>query len=464
MHRAYIAAMSVLIGCAAPESLTRAQTTRVVVQSGGGPSTTPGWIQGAPIRTQVQVGADGETFVGVWLDAPSRAPEGPRRRPPMALSLVVDTSGSMSGEKIRNARLAAASLLESLADGDVVSIYAFSNGVVEIATPTPVNGATRPALMRRVTYLRAGGGTNLYGGVATGIQSLARAPSTHTVRRLVLISDGHANIGPADPASLATLAGNGTEWEVQITAIGVGLSYDEHTLGALAVQSSGRLYHLEHPAQMATILEREVNLLASTIATDAYIEVIPAPGVVLLEPLTQGAILEGNRLRLRLGSVFAGQHRDVVFRARIDTRRPGARPLATARLVYREADGPARPQTQIAMLRYQVTHDAPNPAHAMQPRVQAMVATLEAARAQRRAAEALDRGDVATAQRHFEFAARQVDGALAAPVAPAQRRRLEQTRRAVRRVRRRAASASSPAEARGAALDSYDAALEAEGY
>ncbi len=463
MQRLCVLAAAALLGCAAPQSTVRAQTTRVTVQSSGG-SGSAGWIQGAPVRTQVQVGADGETFVGVWIDAPDAAPQVLAQRPPLALSLVVDTSGSMSGEKIRNARMAAASLLESLADGDVVSLYAFSNTVVEVAAPTVVNAASRPALMERVRYLQAGGGTNLYGGVATGIQSLARAPTSHSVRRLVLISDGQANIGPSDPASLATLAGNGTEWEVQISAIGLGLDYDEHTLGALAVRSSGRLYHLEHPSQMASILEQEVNLLARTIATDAYIEVVPAPGVRLLEPLTDGATIEGNKLRLPLGSVFAGQRRELVFRARVDTRRPGARPLATARLVYRETSGPTQPRTQTATLRYRVTPGAPSPERSVEPRVQAMVASLEAARAQRQAAEALSRGDLATAQRHFEFADQQIEGALAAPVAPAERARLQRRRATVRRIRARAASARSQAEARGAALESFDAAMEVQGY
>ena len=67
--------------------------------------------------------------------------------------------------------------------------------------------------------------------------------------------------------SLGVLAANGTENGTQISAIGVGLDYDERTLAALAVQSSGRLYHLEQPEQMAIILAQDVHLLDQTIAT-----------------------------------------------------------------------------------------------------------------------------------------------------------------------------------------------------
>ncbi|HJL27672.1 MAG TPA: VWA domain-containing protein, partial [Polyangiaceae bacterium LLY-WYZ-15_(1-7)] len=413
----------------------------------------------------VFVGADGETYVGVWVDAPETVPgQAVRSRPPMALSLVVDVSGSMSGAKIQNARVAASSLLESLTDGDIVSIYAFNNGVTEIAPPTQVNQATRPSLMQRVQYLHAGGGTNMFGGVSTGISRVSQAPQSHSVRRVVLISDGHANVGPSDPGSLGTLAGNGTEYGVQVSAIGVGLDYDESTLGALAVQSSGRLYHLEQPYQMAQILEQEIQLLASTIATDAYIEVVPAPGVRILEGVSTGAqVLPNGRLRVPLGSVYAGQRRDVLFRAQVQTNRPGERQLATAQLVYRAPDA-AEEQVQRTTLRYEVTRNRGAVQQSATPRVQAMVANFEAARAQRAAAEALNRGDRAEAERQYEFADDAIQGALAAPMPAAERQRLEETRTRVNRVRSRARRATTAREARGAALESFDAAMEAEGY
>jgi Ca-activated chloride channel family protein len=382
----------------------------------------------------------------------------------MAVSLVVDTSGSMSGDKIEHARMAASSLLESLADGDIVSIYAFANGVAEVAPPTVMDPATRGDLMNRVRYLHAGGGTNLYGGVSTGLQRLAQAPASHPVRRIFLVSDGQANVGPSDPQTLGHLAANGTEHGAQISAIGVGLDYDEHTLGSLAVQSSGRLWHLEHPHQLAAILEGEVQLLARTVATNAVIEIHPAPGVTILEPMTPGASVQGNVLRVPLGTVFAGQHRDVLFKARVDTARPGARELATAQLRYVTPGATTTPATQVAPLRYEVVRDTRAAEASAAPRVVAMVANVEAAVAQQRAAEALMRGDRVEAERQFQFADDRIDGALAAPVDAEVRTRLQSSQTRLRATRARAAEAPSPAAARGAALDAYDNAMEASGY
>lgn len=462
MRKAMFLAMAAALGCGGGAETVEAQTTRVTVSSSGGEGGgTNAWIGGSPVRTRVVVGADGETYVGVWIDAPE-AP-GRRERPPMALSLVVDTSGSMSGAKIQNARIAASSLLESLQDGDIVSIYSFDNGVREIAPPTTVSQNTRGGLMQSVQYLHAGGGTNMYGGVQVGVNRLASTPASHSVRRLVLISDGHANIGPSDPYSLGNLAGNATEYNIQVTGIGVGLDYDENTLGALAVRSSGRLYHLEHAHQMAQILQQEVQLLASTVATDAIIEIQPGPGVTILEGVTTGATVSDGRLRVPLGSVYAGQQREILFRARVSTQRTGNRPLGTARFVYRTPDEDNERRTQEVALGYEVTRDQVAARGSAQPRVQAMVANYRAAEAQRQAAVALNNGNRAEAERQYEFAeSALVEGSNVAPAA--QREVMQQRLDRVRSTRSRARRATTPAAARGAALESFDAAMDAEGY
>lgn len=451
--------LALVAGCS--QSVASAQSTRVTVQATGG-GEQANWVGGSPIRTRIVVGEDGQTYVGVWVDAPETVAGQAVQRAPMALSLVIDTSGSMSGAKIENARIAAASMLETLVDGDIVSIYAFSSGVVEIAPPTVVGPNTRASLMQRSQGLYASGGTNLYGGVATGIQRVSSAPATHPVRRVVLISDGHANVGPSDPNSLGDLAANGTEYSVQISGIGVGLGYDEITLGALAVRSSGRLYHLEAAHQMAQILEREMQLLATTVATNAVIEIVPAPGVRILDGVTTGASVVNGRLRIPLGSVFAGQKREVLFRAQVDTSRPGSRDLGTATFVFEEPSA-SEPRRQQAALRYEVVRNAQAARASAAPRVQTMVSNFTAAEAQRQAAVALNNNDRASAEQHY---ARAEEALVAAQEsAPAAEREVQQQRlQTVRSTRARARRAASPAAARSVALDSYDMAMEVEGY
>lgn len=418
------------------------------------------WIDGSPIQTRIRVGANGETFVGVWIDAPNQRLT--RLRAPMAVSLVVDTSGSMAGDKIQNARMAAASLLESLSDGDIVSIYGFSNQVVEHAPPTVMGPTTRAALMQRVAQLYAAGGTNLYGGVQAAISRMSQAPATHPIRRVFLISDGHANVGPADTASLSNLAAGATEFGTQITAIGVGLSYDQQTLSAMVVRSSGRLYHLAQPQQMAHILEQEMNLLSNSVAVNAYIEIVPAPGVTILGGATTGAEVVSGRLRLPLGSVFAGQHREVLFRARVDTARVGQRPLAEARLVY-QVPGESGTRTERRTLSYEITRDASAARASRAPAVEAMVANHEATVAQRRAAEMMRAGQGQQAAQQLAHARATLDAAARRAPPGARAQALRERSHRMEQARHRASTASA-AEAPAAAYSFEDEAMSAEGY
>lgn len=419
------------------------------------------WVGGSPAQGRVLVDANGDTWVGIWIDAPARVTQ-PRARAPMAISLVVDTSGSMAGDKIQNARMAAASLLESLRDGDIVSIYGFSSGVSEIAAPTVLSPATRGSLMQRISLLQAAGGTNMWDGMQVGVSRMSQAPATHPLRRIFLISDGHANIGPSDPASLGNLAAGATEYGTQITAIGVGYDYDQSTLGALAVRSSGRLYHLGQSHQMAAILEQELNMMSNSVALNAYIEVVPAPGVLILEGATTGAVIEGGRLRYPLGALHASQRREILFRARVPTSMVGSRQLATARLVY-ETPSEREQRVQTAPITYEVTRDRAASAESAAPRVVAMVADYEATQAQRQAAVLMQQGQSQQAAVVLERAQRRAEATAAAAPAPA-RARITERATALGAASSAAGAARTQEEQRARSYEFADEAMSAEGF
>jgi Ca-activated chloride channel family protein len=270
---------------------------------------------------------------------------------------------------------------------------------MEIAPPAVLGPGTRRDLIQRVAGIHPMGGTNMYDGLRAGEARVAQAPATHPVRRVVVISDGMANIGPATPEALGEVAAQGTEYGAQVSAIGVGLEYDERTLAALAVRSAGRLYHLEQPEQMTAILRDELQLLASTVATDAYIEIAPAPGVEILGAESVQGEVQNGRLRVRLGSLYGGQHRELLVRARVNTAVPGEHALASARLVYRDPAARHVERAHSLALNYAVTADAAAAARTGNARVQTMVASVQAARAQLQAVELLNQGNNAQAAR-----------------------------------------------------------------
>lgn len=441
---------------------TVADTTQVAVTASG-----TEWFQGAPVRSRVVVGADGETYVGLWIDAPDVQSNG--HRLPLDVALVVDTSGSMSGAKIESARMAAASFIDNLAQGDIVSLYAFSDGVRELSPPVVVDDATRSALLNQVRRLYASGGTNLWGGLRAAQSATALAPSTHPVRRVVVISDGRANVGPSSAGEFGDLAATSTENGTQITAIGVGLDYDENTLGALAVRSAGRLYHLEQPEQMAAILQGELRMLSRTVATNAVIEFVPAEGVVV-EPTDQLRLDRmGDRVRIPVGSLYSAQRREVLLRARVRGAVEGNRSLGRAQLVYQAAggaDGPVR--SREVPLDVEFVSDEARSSASAHERVQAMVTRFEAAQSQMRAAQMINEGHADRAEAELRNAEERLRAAASVHFADeaVQGQLLRQAAgvSSGRAAARRAVSAPSAASVRGASLQNRSSAMDAYGY
>lgn len=393
----------------------------------------------------------------------------PSRRPRVNVALVVDTSGSMSGDKIENARVAAASFIDGLTDGDIVSLYAFSDGVRELAPPTVVTAHSRAMMLQQVRGLYAAGGTNIFAGLSAAEGALASAPSSHPVRRVVLISDGRATVGPSSAAELSDLAARVTENGSQVSAIGVGLDYDESTLGAIAARTAGRLYHLEQPQQMAVILHDELELLGHTVATNAVLEFAPAPGVVLEPVGVAHARRDGMAYAVPLGSLYGAQHREVLFRVRAPLRAEGAQTLGNARLRYEDpASRGARRSSSDLAIRVEAVRGGG--ASGVDERVAAMVTRWDVAQSQLRAARYMNEGDVGRADAALAEAQEQLQRAQSTVRDESAQRALQaqaavvSRNRASTRTLLRAPAAAAPAARRGAALQMNADSMHDMGY
>jgi Ca-activated chloride channel family protein len=421
------------------------------------------WISGAPAQGAVLQGSSEELHVAVWIETPEAERTGARA--PVALSLVIDSSGSMSGDKILHAKRAAASLIESLASGDIVSIYTFSDGVIEIASPTVVEPGTSSVLISQTRDIEASGSTNLFDGLRVGEDRAGKAPKSHPVRRVVVISDGQANVGPSSPGELGDVAARGTEAGVQVSAIGVGLDYDERTLGALAVRSSGRLYHLQDPAQMTEIVKQELKLLNKTAATAAYLEITPAPGVEILGAEIVEAQMDQGTLRVGLGTLYAGQRREVLLRVKAPVAEAPRLPIATARLFYRTpADIGGGRFSQSVPIEAKVTTDAAEASRSENAEVEAMIVRYEAAQAQLRASAMLNEGRNVEAADVLEQAEQRVQKAAESASSPAERSRLQDQAARIGETKSDAKKANTKTQSRETALKSYNYAFDDGGY
>jgi Ca-activated chloride channel family protein len=360
------------------------------------------WVGVAP-ESDVLAAGDGTASIALWVDAPTARP---RVRVPMDVSLVIDTSGSMAGAKIENARRASNLLVDDLADGDIVSIVSFNDDAKTIAEPTTLSSETRRSLKQKIALLQPNGSTNMFDGLGLGETHVARAPNTHAVRRVVVISDGIANVGPSSPEALGALAERGIRFHAQVTSLGVGNDYDERTLNALATRSTGRLYHLSDPKEMASLVGHELELLRSTVATDAFVEVVPAPGVDLVgvEGIRSERGADGA-FKLPLGALFSGQHREAVLRVRMhDTTATTSRALASVRLHFRDPDDGDVPRIQEVVARAGFSSDTTSVARSENTKAKSIIAVIDASKLELGASQNVGQGQFAAADKQLEEA------------------------------------------------------------
>ena len=426
--------------------------------------TNGAWIGVAPESDVLSTG-DGTAAIGVWIDAPQGRPHA---RVPTDVSLVIDTSGSMAGEKIDNARRAAMQLVDDLADGDIVSVVSFSDEARTIAPPTVLSTETRATLKRQIFLLVPTGSTNMFDGLGLGESHVARAPATHAVRRVVVISDGIANVGPSSPESLGALAERGLRFQAQVTSLGVGNDYDERTLDALAVRSTGRLYHLSEPREMPSLLQHELDLLRSTVATNAFVEVVPAPGVELVS--AEGCRSErgaDGSLKLPLGALFSGQHREALLRVRIrDASVTSSRALASVRLHFDDPSDGDLPRIQEVVARAGFSDDATTVARSENAKAKSIIAVLDASKLELGASQNVSAGQFADADKQLAQAQAALESRAEKAKDDAERTRLVAVARKVAHARSevQAAPRAAPAAQRETTLELNADGMHAAGF
>ena len=114
-------------------------------------------------------------------------------RTPLNISLVIDRSGSMDGDKLKHAKLAAQFVIDQLSPEDYVSIVQYDDAVDVVSTSNRVGD--KQLLKRKVDAISAGGSTNLGGGMLEGYHQVKSTYNDGFVNRVLLLSDGLANVG-----------------------------------------------------------------------------------------------------------------------------------------------------------------------------------------------------------------------------------------------------------------------------
>ena len=282
-------------------------------------------------RSAVLKGQRTERFVTLTLTAPDNLGENFRR--PVDLAVVMDASGSMSGRgKIDYAKRAAKLLATSMEQDDTYSFVTFSD---DATTVVPATAVYEPkAIHQAIDRVLEGGGTNIYAGLQKGASEVKRSVRPEQVGRLVLLSDGKATAGITDPVALerfvSTLASSG----VTVSAVGLGLEYNEDLMSRLADVGGGTYDFVDDPKELSKVFTDELDRTAAVVARDVRVRVTVPEGVELLDVIGWDAERDAEGWSVRIGDVYAGNSTKVVARVAIDGSRAVTGIGATATATY----------------------------------------------------------------------------------------------------------------------------------
>jgi Ca-activated chloride channel family protein len=233
----------------------------------------------------------------------------PKRRP-INLSVVLDRSGSMGDEKkIDYAKKALNRLVDQLDAEDILSIVIYDD-VIEVLRQAQAVGSNTYAIKRLVERVYPRGSTNLGGGMVEGLRQVGRNLRREYVNRVILLSDGLANQGITDPRELNRIARQYRSKSISLTTMGVGLEYNENLMVGLAESGGGNYYFIESPNSLASILNKEFNMLSSLIAQNASIEITLGRGVSVQDVIGCEYHSASERYVVPVGDLYSNERRE----------------------------------------------------------------------------------------------------------------------------------------------------------
>lgn len=196
-----------------------------------------------------------------------------REQPTLALALVIDKSGSMSGTPIDLAKEAARATARMLAPDDLIEVVAFDSHPTTIVRMTPARN--RSKILSDIGRLSAGGGTNIFPALDVAHRDLttARARTKH----VILLSDGQS---PTEGISelVQVMAAEG----ITVSTVGLGPQADRALLQSIADQAGGRFHHTNDPYNIPRIFTRETNQITrSSVVEDFFRPVVEARSELL---------------------------------------------------------------------------------------------------------------------------------------------------------------------------------------
>lgn len=283
-------------------------------------------VQKAGVKCRVEIdrailpaGGNQRAVVKVMLDAPP--PPEKSTRPAVNLAIVLDRSGSMSGQKLERAKDAAIEALRHLGPMDIFSVVVYDHNVSTVVSAQHVKNIEW--IEGRIRQIRSGGNTALFGGVSQGAAEVRKNLDGNYVNRIILLSDGLANVGPSSPEDLGRLGVALIKESISVTTVGVGTDYNEDLMTHLSQNSDGNTYFVESSRDLPRIFTAELGDVLSVVAKKVHLIIECPDGVKPLNIIGREGRIKGRIVELSLNQLYGSQEKYALIEVEISGGKSG---------------------------------------------------------------------------------------------------------------------------------------------
>ncbi|WP_437571410.1 vWA domain-containing protein [Sorangium sp. So ce542] len=203
-----------------------------------------------------------------------------KERTPVHLVYLVDTSGSMHApDRIELAKKSLRMLTESLKPGDTVALCTYAGSVREVLAPTGIE--SKGKILAAIADLAAGGSTAMASGIDLAYSLAERTLVKGHVNRVVVLSDGDANVGPTSHEEILKTIKRARDKGITLSTVGFGQgNYKDVMMEQLANQGDGNYAYIDSEAQARRVFSEQVGGMLQVIARDVKIQVEFDPSFV----------------------------------------------------------------------------------------------------------------------------------------------------------------------------------------
>lgn len=240
------------------------------------------------------------------------------KRIPLNISLVIDRSGSMNGDKLEYVKQAVAFVVQNTSKEDFISVVQYDDKIETIIASQNINNKSE--ILEKIKNIQAGGSTNLSGGMLKGYEEVESTKKEKFVSRVLLLSDGMANVGITSPEKLEEIAQKQfRDNKIALSTFGVGADFNEDLMTNLSEYGGANYYFIEKPDEIPAIFNKELQGLLSVVAQNLKITISFPEQYLAFEKVFGYSVdsIQKNSIEINLNDVFSEEKKAFLIELKV---------------------------------------------------------------------------------------------------------------------------------------------------